>query len=77
MLNKLENGLIILGASFGLAQIETILGIVILLFQIGLIIYKGIINVKNSIEKEEYDKIDDTIEDVIEDLKELEKEKEE
>ena len=74
MLNKLENGLIILGASFGLAQIETILGIVILLFQIALIIYKGIINVKNSIEKEEYDKIDDNIEDVIEDLKELEKE---
>ena len=73
-LNKLENVLIFLGTSLGLAQIETILGIIILVFQIGLIIYKAIVGIIDLVKKEEYDKIDDTIEDVIEDLKDLEKE---
>lgn len=70
-LNNLENALIVLGASFGLAQIETILGIIILVFQIGLIIFKGVMKVKDAIEKEEYENIDDYIEDTIEDLKGL------
>ena len=74
MLDKLENGLILIGASVGLAQIETILGVIILVCQIVLIIYKGVVKIYNDIKDKNYDTIDATIKDTIDDLKDLEKE---
>lgn len=74
MLDKLENGLILIGASVGLAQIETILGVIILVCQIVLIIYKGVVKIYTAIKDKNYDTIDDTIKDTIDDLKDLEKE---
>ena len=75
MLNKIENALIVLASTIGIANIDDILGIVILCVQLILLIIKCI----NKIKEEKYDEIVEDVEefkdalvDYVEDKKEEE-----
>lgn len=69
MLDKLENLSIVLGSLIGLSNIEDILGIIILVFQIILILYKVIKKVIDKIKNKEYNELEEEVEKAIEDLK--------
>ena len=71
MLDKLENALILVGASFGIQQIETILGVVILSLQCILILYKMGYKVYLKIKEKKYDEIDDVVEEGIDNIEDL------
>lgn len=70
-INTFEDALIILGASIGISNLDTILGIIVLSFQIILILWKFGYKVYNLVNKKKYDKIDDAIKEVIEEVDEL------
>lgn len=67
----MENVSIVFGVTIGIAQIESILGIIILVFQIVLIIYKFVRTIINRIKNKDYDGIEEDIKDTTEQLKEL------
>lgn len=71
--SKLNDCLIVLGTYIGISQIESILGIIILCFQIALIIYKASRKVYYLIKDKQYNQIEDTIKDTIESLEDLKK----
>lgn len=64
-LNAVETGLIILGSTLGLANIETIMGIILLVIQFVLVIVKIALHIKNG----NYEQAIDEIEDITEELK--------
>ena len=71
-LNIIEDGLIVFGVTIGLTQIQTILGIIILVFQILLIMTKGIIKIVDAIKKknlEDVEKIVDETKQEIDDIR--------
>lgn len=68
MIDKLENGLIVLGSLLGLANIQEVMGIILLAFQILLIIFKCVIKVIN---KFKHNDLDGAIEDIEDLQKEL------
>lgn len=74
--SKLNDCLIVLGTYIGISQIESILGIIILCFQIVLIIYKATRKVYYLIKDKQYNQIEDTIKDTIESLEDLKKDNE-
>lgn len=74
--SKLNDCLIVLGTYIGISQIESILGIIILCFQIALIIYKASRKVYYLIKDKQYNQIEDTIKDTIESLEDLKKDNE-
>lgn len=74
--SKLNDCLIVLGTYIGISQIESILGIIILCFQIALIIYKASRKVYYLIKDKQYNQIEDTIRDTIESLEDLKKDNE-
>lgn len=74
--SKLNDCLIVLGTYIGISQIESILGIIILCFQIALIIYKASRKVYYLIKHKQYNQIEDTIKDTIESLEDLKKDNE-
>lgn len=67
----IEDVSIVLGVSLGIAQIETILGIVLLVFQIGLIIYKLIRSIIDKIKKKDYDGIENDIKNATDEIEKL------
>lgn len=71
MLDKFENALIILGTTFGIQQIESILGIVILILQVLLVLYKVGYKVYLKIKEKKYDEIDDVVEEGIDNIEDL------
>lgn len=71
--SKINDILIVLATYIGINQIETVLGIIILSFQVILIIYKAIRKVYNLIKGKQYNQIEDTIKDTIESLEDLKK----
>lgn len=71
MLDKVENVLIILGTTFGIQQIESILGIVILILQVLLVLYKVGYKVYLKIKEKKYDEIDDVVEEGIDNIEDL------
>lgn len=83
-LDAIENGLIAVGTVFGIANVDTILGIIMLSIQVILLIIKLAIKIFNSVKKgESLDYLDDDIgsvidgiEDVIDEIKEHKEEKE-
>ena len=70
-INVLEDVLIVAGVSVSLAQIQTILGIIILSFQIILIIYKGVRRIIDHAKEKDFDAIEDDIKKTTEDLEKL------
>lgn len=74
MIEKIENGLIVLASLFGLANMESILGIIILAFQIVIILYKFGVKIYNKIKKKEYDILLEDIEQATSELKQLQDE---
>ena len=67
----MEDVSIVFGVTIGIAQIETILGIILLSFQICLILFKLVFKVINRIKNNEYMKIEEDIEKAQEDIKNL------
>ena len=67
----LEDVLIVGGIAISLSQIQTILGIIILSFQIFLILYKFGYKIYTLIKEKKYDEIDDAIEDTTHQLEHL------
>lgn len=74
MIEKIENGLIALASLFGLANMESILGIIILAFQLVIILYKFGVKIYNKIKKKEYDSLLEDIEQATSELKQLQDE---
>ena len=70
-INIFEDVLIIGGISISITMIQSILGIIILSFQIALILYKGIRNLVKLIKGKEYDKVEETLKDTTEQLEHL------
>lgn len=71
MADKLENITIALGTAIGLSQIQTILGIIVLGFQVLLIIYKVFNKIRKRIANKEYDKIEEDLEEAKNELEKL------
>ena len=69
-MNYVEDGVIVAGVSYGIAEIQTILGIILLALNIGLILYKMIYKIVTHVKNKEFDKIDDDIQDAIDSVKE-------
>ena len=76
-LDSVENALIILGSVVGIANIETVLGIILLVVQICLLIFKGILLIRDKLKKGDTKGAIKEINNLSEDLKNITKEKEE
>ena len=76
-LDSVENALIILGGVVGIANIETVLGIILLVVQICLLIFKGILLIRDKLKKGDTKGAIKEINNLSEDLKNITKEKEE
>lgn len=70
-IDTLNNVLIPIGAYLGITQIESILGIIILSFQIILILYKGIYSIVMKVKNKNYKEIGNDISKTIEELEDL------
>lgn len=71
LVNILENVSIILGVTISVETIESILGIVILVFQIIWIVVKSGIAIYRKIKDKKYDEIDDEVKTGIDELKNI------
>lgn len=72
MINKIEDLSICIASIIGLAQIQTILGIIILCFQLVLILYKMCKKIIDKLKKKDYT-INEDIEQGIKELEEYQK----
>lgn len=70
-LDTIENVFVGVGVAFGIDQIETILGIIILGFQIIVILTKWIIKLVDKIKNKKYEEIPNDTKEAIEELKDL------
>lgn len=73
LLDKLENALLLVGSYLGLSQIESILGIVILSFQVVLVLYKMGYKLYEKIKNKKFDEVDDVIKEGVDELEDLSK----
>lgn len=73
-LNNLENVLSCLGITYGLVNIQEVLGIILLILNICLILSKAILKIVTALKNKKYDKIDDIIEETIENINNLKEE---
>lgn len=71
VLDVVEDASIVLGVTISLNTIYSILGIILLIFQIGLIVYKVIKSIVEHAKKKEYDKIGNDIEHGIDELQDV------
>lgn len=62
VLDVVENTSIVLGVAISLETIYSIMGIILLAFQIGLIVYKVIKSIVKHVKAKEFDKIEEDIE---------------
>lgn len=69
--NILEDVSIVFGVTIGLAQIQTILGIIVLSFQVLLIIYKCVVRIINHAKNKDLNGIQNDLEETIDDLQKL------
>ena len=70
-INILENVSIVFGVTIGLSQIQTILGIIVLVFQVLLIIYKCVVRIINHAKNKDLNGIQNDLEETIDDLEKL------
>lgn len=64
VINGLETCFIVLGSALGLSNIENILGIILLIVQFGLVIFKIVLYLKNG----DVDKAIEVVEDIAEEI---------
>ena len=69
--NMIENSTIALGVAFGITNIESILGIVLLVLQVALILWKVGYKVYLRIKYKQLDKIQKDIEDAMDELEQI------
>lgn len=69
--NILEDVSIVFGVTIGVTQIESILGIIILVFQIVLILYKGTRKIIEKIKKKDLDGIEEDLKETTDELEKL------
>lgn len=69
--NLLENITIALGVMFGISNIESILGIILLAMQVGLILWKVGYKIYLRIKYKQLDKIQDDIEKAMDELEQI------
>lgn len=72
-LTFLEDTSIVVGGALGLAQIETILGIVLLIFQLCLIAWKCGYAIYKHVKAKEFEKIEEEIQKAVDDIDSLNK----
>lgn len=71
VLDVIENVSIALGVTLSINTIYSVLGIILLIFQIGLIVYKVIKSIVEHAKNKEYDKIENDIEHGINELQDV------
>lgn len=71
VLNVVEDTSIALGVAVSINTIYTYLGILVLVFQIGLIVYKITKSIVEHAKKKQFDKIDDDIQRGIDELQDV------
>lgn len=69
--NSIENATIALGVAFGITNIESVLGIILLALQVGLILWKVGYKVYLRIKYKQLDKIQKDIEDAMNELEQI------
>lgn len=69
--NLIENTTIFLGIAFGVSNIESILGIILLAMQVGLILWKVGYKIYLRIKYKQLDKIQDDIEKAMDELEQI------
>lgn len=69
--NMIENATIALGVVFGISNIESVLGIILLALQVGLILWKVGYKVYLRIKYKQLDKIQKDIEDAMNELEQI------
>lgn len=69
--NSIENATIALGVVFGISNIESVLGIILLALQVGLILWKVGYKVYLRIKYKQLDKIQKDIEDAMDELEQI------
>ena len=69
--NSIENATIALGVAFGISNIESVLGIILLSLQVGLILWKVGYKVYLRIKYKQLDKIQKDIEDAMNELEQI------
>ena len=74
VMNYVEDGVIVAGVSYGIAEIKNILGIVLLVLNICLILYKCIYGIVTHVKNKRYDQIDDEIQNAIDSIEDKKKE---
>lgn len=66
--NLAENTLNFLGVGFALTDVNNIINLILLIVSILAIVVRAIFEIKDHLEKKEFDKIDDTIKDAVDDI---------
>ena len=69
--NSIENVTIALGVAFGISNIESVLGIILLSLQVGLILWKVGYKINLRIKYKQLDKIQKDIEDAMNELEQI------
>lgn len=69
--NLIENTTIVLGVAFGISNIESVLGIILLALQVGLILWKVVYKIYLRIKYKQLDKIQKDIEDAMDELEQI------
>lgn len=69
--NSIENATIALGVAFGISNIESVLGIILLSLQVALILWKVGYKVYLRIKYKQLDKIQKDIEDAMDELEQI------
>ena len=69
--NSIENATIALGVVFGISNIESVLGIILLVLQVGLILWKVGYKIYLRIKYKQLDKIQKDIEDAMDELEQI------
>ncbi|MBQ1551078.1 MAG: hypothetical protein IIZ67_03155 [Bacilli bacterium] len=71
VLDRIEDVSILVGSAIGLSQIQTLLGIIILIFQLAIIIYKCVIKIIEHFKNKNYKQVVEELEKAKEELEKL------
>lgn len=71
VLDRIEDVSILVGSAIGLSQIQTLLGIIILIFQLAIIIYKCVIKIIEHFKNKNYKQVVEELEKTKEELEKL------
>ena len=72
-LSRFENLTVVIGTALGLSQIETILGIILLVVQLEIVLYKVIYAIIKHIKNKEFNEVIDDLENINDELEDIKK----